>query len=302
MPRSLATRIRAAATSRTWLTLPGEPSTSALAMVCTESTTSRSGLTASTWPSTAARSVSAARKRSSRRAPMRSARSRTWAADSSPVTYSARPRSANRAATSSSSVDFPTPGSPASSTTAPGTRPPPSTRSSSSTPVRIGPGRPRRRPRRSAAPRSLTGPAVVVRTAGAAASTHRAPGLALAAPADPLGRGPAALRAAEGRALAGRYLGHATTVGRTSDTDREGARQGLASGPAEGLLGHALAEEVLAQAGDQRLDLAGHGPDRPQLGLEQLALEQRRRSAARPRGVHGGSAPMKTLNSSSGAR
>ena len=39
------------------------------------------------------------------------------------------------AATSSSSVDFPTPGSPASSTTAPGTRPPPSTRSSSATPV-----------------------------------------------------------------------------------------------------------------------------------------------------------------------
>ena len=39
------------------------------------------------------------------------------------------------AATSSSSVDFPTPGSPASSTTAPGTSPPPSTRSSSATPV-----------------------------------------------------------------------------------------------------------------------------------------------------------------------
>lgn len=39
------------------------------------------------------------------------------------------------AATSSSRVDLPTPGSPASSTTAPGTRPPPSTRSSSGTPV-----------------------------------------------------------------------------------------------------------------------------------------------------------------------
>ena len=38
------------------------------------------------------------------------------------------------AATSSSSVDLPTPGSPASSTTAPGTSPPPSTRSSSGTP------------------------------------------------------------------------------------------------------------------------------------------------------------------------
>src|SRR5688500_2265933 len=40
-----------------------------------------------------------------------------------------------RAAASSSSVDLPMPGSPASSTTAPGTRPPPSTRSSSPTPV-----------------------------------------------------------------------------------------------------------------------------------------------------------------------
>ncbi len=39
------------------------------------------------------------------------------------------------AATSSSSVDLPTPGSPASSTAAPGTMPPPSTRSSSGTPL-----------------------------------------------------------------------------------------------------------------------------------------------------------------------
>ncbi len=38
-------------------------------------------------------------------------------------------------AAASSSVDLPTPGSPASRTTAPGTRPPPSTRSSSSSPV-----------------------------------------------------------------------------------------------------------------------------------------------------------------------
>ena len=47
-----------------------------------------------------------------------------------------RPAFAHCAATSSSSVDLPTPGSPASSTTAPGTRPSPSTRSSSPTPVR----------------------------------------------------------------------------------------------------------------------------------------------------------------------
>ena len=61
MPRALATAMSAAATSRTCVTLPADPSTSADAMVCTESTTSRSGSTASTWPSSVARSVSAAR-------------------------------------------------------------------------------------------------------------------------------------------------------------------------------------------------------------------------------------------------
>src|ERR1700742_3196822 len=50
--------------------------------------------------------------------------------------YSARPPdAAHWWATLSSSVDLPTPGSPASSITEPGTTPPPSTRSSSSTPV-----------------------------------------------------------------------------------------------------------------------------------------------------------------------
>ncbi|SHW28193.1 Uncharacterised protein [Mycobacteroides abscessus subsp. abscessus] len=42
---------------------------------------------------------------------------------------------AQRCATSSSSVDLPTPGSPASSVTEPGTTPPPSTRSNSLIPV-----------------------------------------------------------------------------------------------------------------------------------------------------------------------
>ncbi len=138
---SFATAMSAAATSRTWLTPPGAPSTSPDAIVCTESTTSRSGDVAATWPSTVARSVSAASSSVGASAPMRSARNRTCPADSSPVTYStvrpSRP-SAPRAyveATSSSRVDLPTPGSPASSTTAPGTSPPPSTRSSSSTRV-----------------------------------------------------------------------------------------------------------------------------------------------------------------------
>jgi hypothetical protein len=74
------------------------------------------------------------------------------------------------AATSSSSVDLPTPGSPASSATAPGTRPPPSTRSNSS--MLVG---------RDAATRAstcpigraaaLTGPAAVVRTGTAPTSS-----------------------------------------------------------------------------------------------------------------------------------
>ena len=68
---------------------------------------------------------------------VRSARARTWAVDSSPVTSSAGLPLvwANFLATSSSRVDLPTPGSPASSSTAPGIRPPPSTRSSSAMPV-----------------------------------------------------------------------------------------------------------------------------------------------------------------------
>jgi len=67
---------------------------------------------------------------------VRSARRRTWAADSSAVTYRVRrPARAHDAATSSSSVDLPTPGSPASRATAPGTRPSPSARSSSPMPV-----------------------------------------------------------------------------------------------------------------------------------------------------------------------
>ena len=61
MPRALATWMSDAATSRTWLTLPAEPSTSALLIVCTESTMTSSGSRASIWPSTVARSVSLAR-------------------------------------------------------------------------------------------------------------------------------------------------------------------------------------------------------------------------------------------------
>ncbi len=136
MCRSFASRTSAPVTSRTWVTPPGAPSTSGCAIVCTESITRNDGSTASTWPTTVDRSVSAARYNSSTNASVRPARSRTWAADSSPDTYSVRwPRRADCAATSSNSVDLPTPGSPASRITAPGTTPPPSTRSSSPIPV-----------------------------------------------------------------------------------------------------------------------------------------------------------------------
>ena len=86
MLRVLATRISAAATSFTWVTPPGTPSMPDAPIVCTESTTSSVGRTSSMWVSTAPRSVSAARNSSSWTPPVRSARSRTWAADSSPVT------------------------------------------------------------------------------------------------------------------------------------------------------------------------------------------------------------------------
>ena len=85
---------------------------------------------------TAPRSVSDARNSCGSIALMRSARSRTWDADSSPLMYSAEiPFDADCAATESSNVDLPTPGSPANKIAAPGTKPPPSTRSSSETPV-----------------------------------------------------------------------------------------------------------------------------------------------------------------------
>ena len=59
--RSLATAVSAAATSRTWVTPPGTPSTSTAAIVCTESMISSLGWTHSTCDTIAPRSVSAAR-------------------------------------------------------------------------------------------------------------------------------------------------------------------------------------------------------------------------------------------------
>src|SRR5437773_9227144 len=66
----------------------------------------------------------------------RTARRRICSGDSSPDTYSVgTPALSSRAAHCSSRVDFPMPGSPPTSTTDPGTVPPPNTKSNSSRPV-----------------------------------------------------------------------------------------------------------------------------------------------------------------------
>src|SRR5712671_137985 len=62
-------------------------------------------------------------------------RIRICCADSSPEAYRTLMEADSRAATSSMSVDLPTPGSPPKSIKAPGTTPPPSTRSNSAIPV-----------------------------------------------------------------------------------------------------------------------------------------------------------------------
>ena len=122
----------------------------------------------------------------------------------------ARRPSAILAAALSSSVDLPTPGSPASSTTEPGTSPPPRTRSSSGSPV----GRWRAASAGTLAigrAGALTGPATT-RSPGLAAptSSDRAPGLALGAAADPLAQtSSAALVAPVRRPVRGRFHGHA---------------------------------------------------------------------------------------------
>ncbi len=87
-------------------------------------------------PIAASTSVSARTNSSGVSAPMRCARSLTCAVDSSPVMYSTLvPEAASLAATLSSKVDLPTPGSPASRRHEPGTSPPPRTTSSSLIPV-----------------------------------------------------------------------------------------------------------------------------------------------------------------------
>ena len=134
--RALASTTRRWADARTWPTEPGAPPSAARCTVWTESTMSRSGRSSSRWATMASTEASPASHRSSWTAPRRSARRRTWAADSSALTSSTRPPARTRAAANCRvRVDLPTPGSPPSRVTDPGTSPPPRARSASAIPV-----------------------------------------------------------------------------------------------------------------------------------------------------------------------
>ena len=135
-PASFAKRWSRAAHSRTWPTLPGAPSRSGEYTVWMESTKSADGRLSAARASTVSSSVSPRNVTSPAGSARRSARMRTCAADSSPDTYSAPlPACWRRAATWRSRVLLPMPGSPPTSTTEPGTTPPPSTKSNSPRPV-----------------------------------------------------------------------------------------------------------------------------------------------------------------------
>ena len=138
-PRALASATSRWAHPRTWPTDPEAEPSSGSCTVWIESTTTTAGARASTWPTTWGSDVSATSHSAGALTPSRSARSATCRADSSAVTYrQVWPPAATDASACSSSVDLPMPGSPPTTVTDPGTRPPPSTRSSSASPVGTG--------------------------------------------------------------------------------------------------------------------------------------------------------------------
>src|SRR2546426_6039428 len=102
-----------------------------------ESTNTTRAPSVRAWCSIASSRVSPSPRTAPASTVNRSARSRIWSGDSSPDTYSAgTPACSSRAAHCSRSVDLPIPGSPPTSTTEPGTMPPPRTKSNSPRPVR----------------------------------------------------------------------------------------------------------------------------------------------------------------------
>ena len=135
-PRRLASPTRRCAHSRTCTTLPGADGTSGSAMVWMLSTTTRWGCTWSMAATMWGSEVSGSSHRCGCTACSRSARRRTCWALSSALTYSVRV--GHWASSCSRMVLLPMPGSPPSRVTEPGTRPPPSTRSSSGMPVGCG--------------------------------------------------------------------------------------------------------------------------------------------------------------------
>jgi hypothetical protein len=137
-PRALASPTRRWAQPRTWPTVPGAVPRSGSNTVWIESTTTTAGARASRWATIRGSEVSATSHSDGAVTPRRSARSATWRADSSAVTYRQVAPRATEARAWSSSVDLPTPGSPPTTVTEPGTSPPPSTRSSSGSPVGTG--------------------------------------------------------------------------------------------------------------------------------------------------------------------
>ncbi len=136
-PADLARRISSNAAARTWATVPGALSMVSSHIVWIESITTSAASGARSRAAVISRRLIAAASSSGASATARRrARRRTWSTDSSPETYSTRrPARASAAAACSNSVDLPMPGSPPTSTADPATRPPPSTRSSSSIPV-----------------------------------------------------------------------------------------------------------------------------------------------------------------------
>ena len=131
---ALARRCSRAADSRTCDTEPGAAESCSSQSVWIESTTQTSGAVASMVAQTVSSSVSASTPTPAV-APSRSARRRTCSGDSSPATSSTGRCAPIAPSIAAVRLDLPTPGSPPSSTSEPGTRPPPSTRSSSAMPV-----------------------------------------------------------------------------------------------------------------------------------------------------------------------
>ncbi|MNT08702.1 hypothetical protein D3C72_1434520 [compost metagenome] len=134
-PVCLAARVSCAAHSRTCATEPGAELSASEYTVWIESITTTSGFKSCKVDRIFSSWISACNLSSLASMTRRLARRAICAPDSSPLTYSTRLWCDMFASACSSSVDLPMPGSPPISTTAPATRPPPSTRSNSSRPV-----------------------------------------------------------------------------------------------------------------------------------------------------------------------